>query len=414
MGYVWNRYGEIIGKTSGKSYTDYSDKATATYGGGAQASKIWDSGSSSKSTSSGGGTSSLIGKIVPPSSSSSSRSSGGSTYTAPSQPAPSKADALITALKNIGSQWSSASPQGQAELNRQASQLRSEYVKAGGNIADIPTNLWGSDPSRGFQTGADTFAGEPKREAAVLASPQVSSTSSKYSPEYVAALERSVEHSKYFGGVDKYAQAIMQTIQQKGWEGLSDPEAARIMIEGRPDLFGGPLKPGTQPYEEALFRASEQVQKYGNPEKYAQDIMRTVMEKGWKAVSDPVAAQFLIQERPELFNVQSVVVEEPMLDMQEQFAPLFSQLKEIVSQVNYETAPIVTKYYDQIMDMISTTEASIMKRFEEMGQGIDPATQAALASLKETVNKQREYLKEENAYLFRLRKNATWHDGRKL
>lgn len=47
MGYVWNKYGEIIGTTSGRDYTDYSAKATATHGGSHLASTPWKSSSSS-------------------------------------------------------------------------------------------------------------------------------------------------------------------------------------------------------------------------------------------------------------------------------------------------------------------------------------------------------------------------------
>ncbi|AOT69961.1 RHS repeat domain-containing protein [Geosporobacter ferrireducens] len=51
--YVWNRYGEIIGSTSGnKDYTDYSKTATDTHGGSHMADKEWSSGGS-KSSSSG-------------------------------------------------------------------------------------------------------------------------------------------------------------------------------------------------------------------------------------------------------------------------------------------------------------------------------------------------------------------------
>jgi len=48
-GYVWNNYGEIIGHTSNPnqaSYTDHSQGATDTHGGGAQANTVWYSGPS--------------------------------------------------------------------------------------------------------------------------------------------------------------------------------------------------------------------------------------------------------------------------------------------------------------------------------------------------------------------------------
>ncbi len=43
-GTVWNRFGEAIGSTSGKSYTDYSGAATNTHGGGSKASQSWTGG----------------------------------------------------------------------------------------------------------------------------------------------------------------------------------------------------------------------------------------------------------------------------------------------------------------------------------------------------------------------------------
>ena len=49
---VWNRFGEKIGTAPGKDYTDYSQKATDTHGGGAQATVAWGGSSSSTSSSS--------------------------------------------------------------------------------------------------------------------------------------------------------------------------------------------------------------------------------------------------------------------------------------------------------------------------------------------------------------------------
>ncbi|WP_042316071.1 RHS repeat-associated core domain-containing protein [Desulfofarcimen acetoxidans] len=49
-GKVWNRFGEVIGTTSGSDYTDYSQKATDTHTSKEQASKPWTSSSSSSST----------------------------------------------------------------------------------------------------------------------------------------------------------------------------------------------------------------------------------------------------------------------------------------------------------------------------------------------------------------------------
>ena len=61
---VWNRYGEIIGyNPNGGSYTDKSNAATNTYGGGAQAQQAWY-GSSGSSDYSGNGSSSSTNNTI--------------------------------------------------------------------------------------------------------------------------------------------------------------------------------------------------------------------------------------------------------------------------------------------------------------------------------------------------------------
>lgn len=75
--YVWNRFGEVIGTTTGSTYTDYSQAATDRYGGEQYKSTPWtggssSSGTSSSSSSSSGGTSSSGGSYGSSGSSSSS------------------------------------------------------------------------------------------------------------------------------------------------------------------------------------------------------------------------------------------------------------------------------------------------------------------------------------------------------
>lgn len=324
--------------------------------------------------------------ITSPTPSSVSKSSSGSSSKSST---PSGASALIDALKGVGARWGTAGVDN-AALNTEANALRSAFAQSGGSISEIPTNLWGSDPGRGFQTNTDTFSGaaksgatsSPLKDALTGAGNSVGSGS-----PLTDALERAAGHAQYFGSPEKYAEAIM-----KNWGNLSDPEAAQVLIQGRPDLFGGPVKPGTQPYEEALQRAADEAQRYGSPEKYAEAIM-----KNWGNLSDPAAAEVLIQGRPELFDVNNVkedIIYKP--EQPQDVMALVNEIKNVFQQApDPETAYIAMQQYNQTMDMINTIESTLLKRLEEQGRGVDPATQAALASLKETVDRQREGLKEE-------------------
>lgn len=83
--------------------------------------------------------------------------------------------------------------------------------------------------------------------------------------------------------------------------------------------------------------------------------------------------------------------EQPLID----FSPFFDELQRIAQGIDAETAPIVSQAYEQIMGMINNTEQSLIQRYTELGQGVDPATQAALASLKQTVQQERQKLMEE-------------------
>jgi len=80
-----------------------------------------------------------------------------------------------------------------------------------------------------------------------------------------------------------------------------------------------------------------------------------------------------------------------------QAIPIFNELQRIWQETagNVELAPLVAQAYAQLMSTIEQAEASIRRQFEEQMGGVDPATQAALASLKETVQEQRRSLMEE-------------------
>lgn len=61
------------------------------------------------------------------------------------------------ALQKIGEKFASASAKMQPVLNQQANKVRSDYVASGGSPIDLDQDLWGADPSKGFQTGQGQF-----------------------------------------------------------------------------------------------------------------------------------------------------------------------------------------------------------------------------------------------------------------
>ena len=104
--------------------------------------------------------------------------------------------------------------------------------------------------------------------------------------------------------------------------------------------------------------------------------------------------------------VQPGAEQKPYSPEQQQFSPnylmnqtmpIFNELQRIwqESAGNIELAPLVAQAYTQLMSSIEQAEASIRKQFENQMGGVDPATQAALASLKETVGEQQRTLMEE-------------------
>jgi len=60
-----------------------------------------------------------------------------------------------------------------------------------------------------------------------------------------------------------------------------------------------------------------------------------------------------------------------------------------------ETAPVYKKYLDQALETITAYETQLMEMLKQQMGGVDPATQAALASLKESIKRQRDNLMEE-------------------
>jgi hypothetical protein len=75
----------------------------------------------------------------------------------------------------------------------------------------------------------------------------------------------------------------------------------------------------------------------------------------------------------------------------------FDELQRIVQGAvgSPELAPMVAQAYEQVMRTIQQAEGAITARFQEQMGGVDPATQSALASIKEAVEEQRSGLNEE-------------------
>lgn len=65
---------------------------------------------------------------------------------------------ITEALQGFGKQYYTAgTAEEQQAANNMANTARSLYLQSGRSPMDLPQNLWGSSPTQGFQTGADTF-----------------------------------------------------------------------------------------------------------------------------------------------------------------------------------------------------------------------------------------------------------------
>ena len=92
---------------------------------------------------------------------------------------------------------------------------------------------------------------------------------------------------------------------------------------------------------------------------------------------------------------------QPIYDLQEYLQPIYD-LQEQLPKYDWnpqydsiETAPIYKKYLDQALETITAYETQLMEMLKQQMGGVDPATQAALASLKESIQRQRDNLMEE-------------------
>lgn len=79
------------------------------------------------------------------------------------------------------------------------------------------------------------------------------------------------------------------------------------------------------------------------------------------------------------------------------FTSILDQIQQLASGAlaSAETAPLVKQFYDQTLAAIAEAEQRLLGTLQQQMGGVDPATQAALASLRQTVQRQRENLMEE-------------------
>lgn len=259
-------------------------------------------------------------------------------------------------------------------------------------------------------------------------------SSSRTDSRLADAYQRALGHVQYFGSPEEYARQIIS----KGPSNLSDLAAAKAFIAARPDLFTqeqalsiltyglptysdtgdvlGPTHilagsnwgiggntlflPSAQQAESRLYIKSTPVGTVGvwvNPVTGQVSTSAPPELKGATGIPElpPYWQQQLVREllQQQMQYQQQQV--QPIQQLQAQITPYIDELKRIAQDVNVETAPVVMSAYNQIMGMIDRVQAELIDWYERMGQGIDPATQAALASLRETVKRQRENLMEE-------------------
>lgn len=68
-----------------------------------------------------------------------------------------RAQPTATELQDLSGEYAKTPAAQQSQLNSRANALRQNYLQSGGSAFDLPKNLWGSDPNKGFQTGLGQF-----------------------------------------------------------------------------------------------------------------------------------------------------------------------------------------------------------------------------------------------------------------
>ncbi|MEW6726914.1 MAG: hypothetical protein AB1327_08150 [Bacillota bacterium] len=84
----------------------------------------------------------------------------------------------------------------------------------------------------------------------------------------------------------------------------------------------------------------------------------------------------------------------PMPEMPDWNAMLREQA-DLIQQAAQQNTALAASFLNQSLQQLDQLQAQIMAQYQQMGQGIDPATQAALQNLREEINQRRQNLMEE-------------------
>lgn len=309
--------------------------------------------------------------------------------------------------------------------HREANRLRS----LGASEAAANRQVYGRES--GYYSGwkPTTTTTSSRRTSSTTSSQSTSSSTPRKDDVLADAYQRALQHVQYFGSPEEYARQIVS----KGASNLTDLEAAKAFISSRPDLFTQETALNVLTYGKPTYADTGQISGPthiisgsnwgvgGNtlflPSKEQAGSRLSIVNTPVGTVGvwvNPATGQVSTSAPQELKQATGIPElppywreqlqqqmpyqqqqMQPIQQLQAQIAPYIDELQRIAQGVNIETAPVVMNAYNQVMGMIDRLEKDLISRFEQQGQGVDPATQAALASLKETVKRQRENLLED-------------------
>ena len=295
----------------------------------------------------------------------------------------------------MGSSSSSSGGSSSKSSKNKSSSLTSSIGSAIGGALGGPI---GGTLGSAFTKALSTAKSSPTYQNAVANTTGASTSTS--TPSYQGNID-------YFGSPDKYAAAIKEA-EAPGGRGLSDPDAAAAFKTDNPQLFNPSY--GADASYEAWAKnmgysdtkapgdlGREEINRnFGVTPQTSQDIFtdqtgnfysgKTQQDAfGSSTAYTPATKEDLLAAFP---GYQNQLVEN-------QIAPIMSQLQELAQGVNQSTAPLITQQYNAMIGMINDAEAALVARYQEAGSSVDPATQSALSSLRETVERQKKNLMEE-------------------
>ena len=222
------------------------------------------------------------------------------------------------------------------------------------------------------------------------------------------------KHMSYFGSPEAYAKEIQRKESTGG--SFSDPAAAQAFKAANPQYFSQPSSPAREAQKAADAQTS-----YGSAY-YVFDPWKGTGENikvySWSAegAESPEEAErhsymgAQIEKILEGYHPYAGYTEkttrpyttpQPTFDPAKYIAahiePLFREYMALYESAasNASLAPVVVQAYEQVISTIEQVEATIRKQFEEQMGGVDPATQTALATLRETFRRQRQTMLEE-------------------